>query len=114
MKDKSVATSAKLHAKLSAHDKHILHVHTCVHVCAATLKPTRIVTDHFLSSLALHPDKALVATAQIGKAPFICIWDCVTMETVSILQGGHERGIAALGFSGNGHVSRHACIHACM
>ena len=27
------------------------------------------------------------------------------METVSILQGGHERGIAALNFSGNGNVS---------
>ena len=26
------------------------------------------------------------------------------METVSILQGGHERGISSLGFSGDGKV----------
>lgn len=86
--------------------------HTEMHVlrmCGGALEP---LTDHFLSSLALHPDKTMVATAQTGKAPFICVWDCVTMETVSILQGGHERGIAALGFSGN--VSWHDCIDVCV
>ncbi len=55
-------------------------------------------------SLALHPDKTLVATGQIGKEPFICVWDPVTLDTVSILQGGHERGVAALGFSADGKV----------
>ena len=46
-----------------------------------------------------------MATGQIGKDPFICVWDPATVETVSILQGGHERGVAALGFSGDGKVS---------
>ena len=79
-----------------------------IHVCVVVLLES--LTDYFLSSLALHPDKTMVATAQTGKAPFICVWDCVTMETVSILQGGHERGIAALGFSGNGNVSWHGAV----
>ena len=55
-------------------------------------------------SLALHSDKTLVATAQIGKEPFVCVWDSSTLETVSILQGGHERGITALAFSRDGNV----------
>ena len=75
-------------------------INVCVCVCVCV----RVCVCVF-HSLALHPDRGMVATAQIGKAPFICVWDCITMETVSILQGGHERGIAAVGFSGNGNVS---------
>ena len=45
-----------------------------------------------------------MATAQIGKSPFICVWDTVTLDTVSILQGGHERGISVLGFNTDGNV----------
>jgi len=56
-------------------------------------------------SLALHPEKRLVATGQIGKDPFICVWDSSTLKTLSILQGGHDRGITALSFSGDGNVS---------
>ena len=59
---------------------------------------------HTHSSLALHPNKELVATGQIGKDPFICVWNSQTMETVSILQGGHERGIATVAFSADGEV----------
>jgi WD40 repeat protein len=55
--------------------------------------------------LALHPNKELVATGQIGKDPYICIWNSKTMETVSILQGGHERGVATVAFSSDGEVS---------
>ena len=56
-------------------------------------------------SLALHPEKRLVATGQIGKDPFICVWDSSTLKTESILQGEHQRGITALAFSGDGNVS---------
>ena len=71
------------------------HTHTHMH--------TR--THTHIHSLALHPEKKLVATAQIGKDPFICVWDSTTLETVSILQGGHERGISTLGFNRDGNVS---------
>lgn len=62
-----------------------------------------------LFSLALHPERSLVATGQIGKEPFVCVWDSVSLKTVSILQGGHERGVAAIAFSGDGKVK---CINS--
>lgn len=58
-----------------------------------------------LFSLALHPDKTMVATGQTGKNPFICVWDTATMETISILRDGHQNGIAAVGFDKEGGVS---------
>lgn len=54
--------------------------------------------------MALHPDKTMVATGQTGKNPFICVWDTTTMETVSILQDGHQNGVAAVGFDKEGGV----------
>ena len=35
------------------------------------------------------------------------MWNTETVETVSILQGGHDRGIATLGFSADGNVRYH-------
>lgn len=58
-------------------------------------------TDDIIA-LTLHPNGRYVATGQIGKAPYIAIWDSETMETVAILKDFHERGISALGFSNDG------------
>ena len=58
----------------------------------------------FCFSLSIHPEKTLVASGQIGKDPFICVWDSTTTDTVSILQKGHERGIGVLNFSSDGEV----------
>lgn len=58
-------------------------------------------------SLALHPEKLLVATGQIGKDPYICVWDTLSVSTVSILKDGHKQGIAALNFDPSGNVSHH-------
>lgn len=60
-------------------------------------------TFHF--SLALHPDRSMVASGQTGKNPFICVWDSGSMETVSILKDGHQNGIAAVAFDRDGAVS---------
>ena len=60
-------------------------------------------------SLTLHPDRTLVATGQIGKAPYICVWDSVTTSTASILKDGHENGVAALGFDKDGLVRTSSC-----
>lgn len=49
--------------------------------------------------LAIHPSKSLVATGQIGRDPTIHVWDVVSMETVSVLQGQHYRGVCAVDFS---------------
>lgn len=58
-------------------------------------------------SLAIHPDLSLVATGQIGKDPYICVWDSKTVRTVSFLRNGHTHGITALNFDGTGNVSIH-------
>ncbi|OCT79280.1 hypothetical protein XELAEV_18026090mg [Xenopus laevis] len=53
-------------------------------------------------SLALHPDRSLVATGQVGKDPYICIWDSYTVQTVSILKDVHTHGVAGLAFNSDG------------
>ncbi|XP_064600933.1 echinoderm microtubule-associated protein-like 6 [Liolophura sinensis] len=58
--------------------------------------------DDDIVSLALHPERTLVATGQIGKKPYICVWDAYNMETVSILRDGHENGVGAMGFDKEG------------
>eukprot|EP00795_Rhopilema_esculentum_P003114 gene3114-1413_t len=58
-------------------------------------------TDDIIS-LALHPEGTLVATGQVGKDPYICVWDSVTCETVSILKDAHQRGISCLTFNSVG------------
>jgi len=52
----------------------------------------------------MHPDKSIVATGQIGKDPYICVWDTRTMQTVSILKQGHTHGISAVNFDALGNV----------
>lgn len=56
-------------------------------------------------SLAMHPDKIQVATGQVGKDPYICIWDTYAMQTVSILRDVHTHGVACLAFDADGQVT---------
>ncbi|XP_072121311.1 echinoderm microtubule-associated protein-like 6 isoform X4 [Mobula birostris] len=53
-------------------------------------------------SLALHPERSLVATGQVGKEPYICIWDTYNVQMVSILKDIHTHGIACLAFDFDG------------
>uniref|UniRef100_A0A8C1S474 EMAP like 6 n=1 Tax=Cyprinus carpio TaxID=7962 RepID=A0A8C1S474_CYPCA len=53
-------------------------------------------------SLALHPDKIQVATGQVGKDPYICVWDSYALTTVSILRDVHTHGVACLAFDADG------------
>uniref|UniRef100_A0A3Q2VUR1 EMAP like 6 n=1 Tax=Haplochromis burtoni TaxID=8153 RepID=A0A3Q2VUR1_HAPBU len=52
--------------------------------------------------MAMHPDKIQVATGQVGKDPYICIWDTYAMQTVSILRDVHTHGVACLAFDADG------------
>lgn len=56
-------------------------------------------------SLALHPERVLVATGQVGKEPYICVWDSYTVQTVSILKDVHTHGVACLAFDLDGQVT---------
>lgn len=58
-------------------------------------------TDDILC-LSLHPFKSYAATGQIGRDPSIHIWDVESMKTLSILKGGHFRGVCSLSFSSDG------------
>ncbi|KAK7902027.1 hypothetical protein WMY93_018796 [Mugilogobius chulae] len=60
------------------------------------------VLSEFISCLALHPERSLVATGQVGKEPYVCVWDTFTVQTVSLLRDGHTHGIACLAFSADG------------
>lgn len=62
------------------------------------------LTSLSLCSLALHPDKVQVATGQVGKEPYICVWDTYAMQTASILRDVHTHGIACLAFDSDGQV----------
>ncbi|KAM9700202.1 echinoderm microtubule-associated protein-like 6, partial [Menidia menidia] len=53
-------------------------------------------------SLALHPDKVQVATGQVGREPYICVWDTYALQTVSILTDAHTHGVACLAFASDG------------
>ncbi|CAM2111020.1 unnamed protein product [Caretta caretta] len=53
-------------------------------------------------SLAVHPDKTLVATGQVGKDPYICIWDSYSVLTLSVLKDVHTHGVACLAFDSDG------------
>ncbi|KAF4017713.1 hypothetical protein G4228_008523 [Cervus hanglu yarkandensis] len=55
-------------------------------------------------SLALHPERVLVATGQVGKEPYICIWDSYTVQTVSVLKDVHTHGVACLAFDLDGQI----------
>ncbi|KAL7992619.1 hypothetical protein Chor_016875 [Crotalus horridus] len=55
-------------------------------------------------SLALHPDRVLVATGQVGKEPYICVWDTYTVQTVSVMKDVHTHGIACLAFDVDGQI----------
>ena len=57
-----------------------------------------------LFSLSLHPDRNLVATGQVGKDPYICVWDTTNCKTISILKDNHQRGVACLSFNSVGTV----------
>ena len=58
----------------------------------------------FVHSLALHPERQLVATGQVGKDPYICVWDTKACQTVSILKDTHQRGVTCLAFNNTGTV----------
>eukprot|EP00043_Microstomoeca_roanoka_P006737 m.65510 g.65510 ORF g.65510 m.65510 type:complete len:1912 (-) comp13543_c0_seq2:42-5777(-) len=58
-------------------------------------------TDDILC-LAHHPEDDLIATGQVGKDPPIHVWSLKTRQTLSILKGGHSRGICALDFHPDG------------
>lgn len=46
----------------------------------------------------------IVATGQIGTEPCVHVWDAVSKETLSVIQGFHTKGVCAVHFSCNGKL----------
>ncbi|XP_020620193.1 echinoderm microtubule-associated protein-like 6, partial [Orbicella faveolata] len=52
-----------------------------------------------------HPKfKNIVATGQIGTEPCVHVWDAMSKETLSVIQGFHTKGVCAVNFSCNGKL----------
>lgn len=52
-----------------------------------------------ITAMALNKQDGLVATGDLGEAPYIRIWSIETMNTEAVLHGFHRRAIAHLKFS---------------
>eukprot|EP00736_Rhodelphis_marinus_P001305 Rmarinus@m.21730 len=52
-----------------------------------------------ITCLAISPDRRLVASGQVGKRPYVCVWEVETMRRVAKLRHPDERGICAVCFS---------------
>ena len=58
-------------------------------------------TDDIVS-LAMHPDREIMATGRVGKDPTICVWSSTTCELLAELKGFHQRAVVSLSFDGTG------------
>ncbi|CAF1349306.1 unnamed protein product, partial [Didymodactylos carnosus] len=57
--------------------------------------------DNDIISSALHHERVIIATGQIGKNAQICVWNTSAMKLESLLQG-HKDGVGALNFHPDG------------
>lgn len=66
-----------------------------------------------ITALALHPDRDIVATGEVGKNPKICIWKASNPTTVvyEFRQGRDSRAVSTLGFSYDGKLLAAADLH---
>eukprot|EP00899_Mesostigma_viride_P010144 jgi/Mesvir1/19130/Mv12869-RA.1 len=60
-----------------------------------------------IHSLAIHPDRNIVATGQVAHRgdkgdPYVCVWDTTTLEELSRIYYDDVRGMVALSFSRDG------------
>lgn len=60
--------------------------------------------DHIddITALAIHPDKKIVATGEIGPYPLIAVWDTDTSTCLARMNGPLQKGINHLAFSKDG------------
>ena len=65
-----------------------------------------IFNEHFddITAFAIHPNKKLVATGEIGTYPLISIWDVETGEAKVRIRQPLQKGINHLCFSNNGKL----------
>jgi microtubule-associated protein-like 6 len=64
----------------------------------------RFFFDHIddITALAIHPDKKIVATGEMGPHPLIAVWDTETGTCLARMNGPLQKGINTLSFSRDG------------
>lgn len=63
--------------------------------------------NFYLLSLSIDSSLTFVASGQIGKEPYVCIWDSTNQKTVSILRDlDHSSGVGIVAFSPDSQVYR--------
>ena len=56
--------------------------------------------DDDIKCMAIHPNREWVATGQLGRRPYVCVWDAITtLQLQRIAHPAGMRGVVALGFS---------------
>lgn len=61
-------------------------------------------------SIAVHPNKNIVASADIGNSPAIYIWESSSMLVISCIQEGLKEGVNSMAFSPSGDKLVAICI----
>ena len=64
----------------------------------------KFYTDHAsnIMSMACHRERGVVATGDMGETPSIRVWNPLTFETYSVMEGFHRRSVIHIGFSPDG------------
>lgn len=60
--------------------------------------------DDDILCLATDPTGQFCATGQVGRHPWICVWDTATMECLARYRAPLTKGIKSVAFSGNGEL----------
>ena len=55
-----------------------------------------------ITAIAIHPNKKIIATGEIGPYPLLAVWDCETMQCISRFTSPLTKGINHLTFSKDG------------
>ena len=56
--------------------------------------------DDDIKCLAIHPNREWVATGQLGRRPYVCVWDAITCQQLQrIVHPAGMRGVVAVAFS---------------
>ena len=86
-------------------DNNIVYHTAAVGIVYNKEKNTQLIfNEHFddITSFAIHPNKRIVATGEIGPYPLISIWDTETGEAKVRIRQPLQKGINHLCFSNNG------------
>lgn len=66
-----------------------------------------------ITALAIHPNRDIIATGEVGKNPKICIWSASdpSKSLIEFRQGRDSRAVASLGFSFDGRYLASNDLH---